>query len=133
MNCSIEQELFFLSIKSPCDIKKILCKFELGCSDKIFCRVRVPTYHPHVNREILLTRQAGKHTLRILSQIFHCYRNLLCIAKTCGESVVFVCSKHFVNSLSRSALSSSHIVSCSNSAFLWLSTFKRPNLILPFW
>ena len=35
VSCSIKQELFFLSIKSPWDIERLLCKFELGCSDKI--------------------------------------------------------------------------------------------------
>ena len=35
VSCSIKQDLFFLSIKSHWDIEKLLCKFELGCSDKI--------------------------------------------------------------------------------------------------
>ena len=35
VSCSIKQELFCLSIKSPWDIEKLLCKFELDYSDKI--------------------------------------------------------------------------------------------------
>ena len=35
VSCSIKQELFLLRIKSPWDIERLLCKFELCCSDKI--------------------------------------------------------------------------------------------------
>ena len=90
VSCSIKQELFFLSIKSPWDIERLLCKFDLGCSIKfvlttVSCQFNklhwsYPTYYPHIYREILLTRQAGKHSLSILSQIVHCYKNRLCIA-----------------------------------------------------
>ena len=45
----------------------------------------------------------------------------------------FCLFKTDVNSLSRSTVSSNNIVSCSNSAFLWLFTSKIPNLMLPFW
>ena len=121
------------SSKVPAILKRFCANLSLVFLIKFAVEWGVPTYYPHIYREILLTQQAGKHSLRILSQIVHWYKNLLCIAKTCGKSVIFVCSKHFVNSLSRSALSSNHIVSCSNSEFLFLSTFKRPNLMLPFW
>ena len=80
VSCSIKQELFFLSIKSPWDTKRLLCKFELGCSDKIRSYNGLPpiyqtdsksysTYYPHIYREILLTRQTGNHSLSIFGQI----------------------------------------------------------------
>ena len=36
MSCSIKPELFFLSIKRLWNTERVLCKFELGCSDKTF-------------------------------------------------------------------------------------------------
>ena len=35
VSCSIKQYQFFLSIKIPWDIERLLCQFELGCSFKI--------------------------------------------------------------------------------------------------
>ena len=91
VSCLIKQELLFLSIKSPWDIERLLCKFKLGCSIKfilitVCCQFKklhlksYLTYYPHSYRKILLTREVGKRSLSILSQIVHCYKNRLCIA-----------------------------------------------------
>ena len=45
----------------------------------------------------------------------------------------FCLFKPCVNFLYGSILFSNDVISWSNSAFPWISNFKRPNLMLPFW
>ena len=49
-----------------------------------------------------------------------------------NKNAGFACSKR-VNSRFRWTLSSNDIISCSNSAFPWLSNSKRPSLMLSLW
>ena len=51
-----------------------------------------PTYYPHIYREILLTRQAGNHSLSIFGQIVQCIVQLFSVHL--WRSVIFACSKH---------------------------------------
>ena len=53
VSCTIKQELFFLSIKSPWDIERFLFKFELGLSD--YNRTRT---HNHLVRKRTLNHLA---------------------------------------------------------------------------
>ena len=66
-NLSLVVLIKFVLIMACCQLNKLHFK-------------SYPTYCPHIYREILLTRQVGKHSLNILSQIVHCYKNRLCIA-----------------------------------------------------
>ena len=73
----LKQQLFCLS---PWDTERLLRKFELCCSDKIRSYNGLlpiyqtdlkiyPTCYPHIYREILVTRQAGNHSLSVFGQI----------------------------------------------------------------
>ena len=80
VRCSIKEELFFLSIKIPRIFRGFFENLSLVdligfvliivyCPFNKLHMKSYPTYYPHIYREILLTRQDGKHSLSTLFNV----------------------------------------------------------------
>ena len=110
---SINKCQFFWSTNSSWDIERILCKSELAYSDKtrshkkLFAAYKLNTCYPQFHRGSPLTRQVVKHSLSILSQTVHCYKNRY-ITQAYGKSDIFY-QPNYMKRRTRFLLVSKHI------------------------